>query len=173
MYVLRSINPQNGIMREFKLKADEPVIIGRLSLDLVPQYLKTFSKMDESTDLNKRLSDDIQRAAYFITMGDCNIPSQYISRLHCMIFPDENAKIIDLYSRNGTVIAAPGSGLALAPGRKTDLRPNDIISLAKGWAIFQYLKSDEASSQRADREIEEADLPFEPIQPKYPPRIGG
>lgn len=74
-----------------------------------------------------------------ITPEECKIQSDPISRVHCMIFPGDDAKILDLFSTNRTAIASLGGGMILDPGRKTDLRPGDIILLAKGTAIFQYL----------------------------------
>jgi len=56
-----------------------------------------------------------------------------------MVFPGKKAKILDLYSSNGTVLANIRGGVKFLPGRIMDLTPGDFILLAKGIAIFQYL----------------------------------
>ena len=70
-----------------------------------------------------------------------------------MIFPGQKAKILDLCSTNGTVLANIDGGIELKPGRRMELQHNSIILLAKGAAIFQYLSFDD--SEKDDMESEE------------------
>lgn len=138
MYILRSIDPRLGFMKDFRLQVDELVLIGKLPLEIILNYPGQLLRHAPSQEV-KYLSDYIRCTKRLITPEECKIPSDPISRLHCMIFPGEDAKILDLFSTNRTAIASLGGGMILDPGRKTDLRPDDIILLAKGTAIFQYL----------------------------------
>ena len=138
MYILRSIDPKSGYIKDFKLEVDEPILIGRLPLEIILEYPNVFLKDAPEPEI-KHLSDYIRSTKRLITPEECEIHSDPISRVHCMIFPGDDAKILDLFSTNRTAIANLGGGMMLEPGRKTDLRPGDIILLAKGTAIFQYL----------------------------------
>ena len=141
MYILRSINPHNGYMKEFQLKENEPVLIGRSSHEMVQEYPEGF--LGGIPDgAKEQIFDDIKRVKYSITMKICKIDFGVISRLHCIIFPGKNAQILDLFSTNRTAIARLSGGLILDPGKKTDLLTNDIIILARGSAILQYLIDD-------------------------------
>lgn len=141
MYILRSIDPRFGFMRDFKLEVDELVLIGKLPLEIILNYPDQFLRHAPGQEV-EYLSDYIRSTKRLITPEECKIHSDSISRVHCMIFPGDDAKILDLFSTNRTAIASLGGGMILDPGRKTDLRPGDIILLAKGTAIFQYLGPD-------------------------------
>ena len=138
MYILRSIDPRGGFMRDFKLEVDELVLIGKLPLEIILNYPDQFLRHAPGQEV-KYLSEYIRSTKRLITPEECKIHSDPISRVHCMIFPGDNAKILDLFSTNQTAIASLGGGFALDPGRKTNLMSGDIILLAKGTGIFQYL----------------------------------
>ena len=142
MNILKSLNPRTGFTREFELEAGRPVILGTLSLEKIFSGLRAILKRVPD-DLKKQVNMDIDGASRSITMGDCSIDPKYISRAHCIIFPGEGAKIMDLASTNGTRIAGRGGGTKLDPGRKIQLNPGDIIILANGLALFHYLERDE------------------------------
>ena len=146
-YILRSIDPWSGFMKEFELKVDEPVLIGRMPLDIILEYPEGFLKHAPDPEV-KHLSDFIKSTKRIIKPEECKIRGSQISRVHCMIFPTEKAKILDLYSTNGTVLANIGGGMKLVPGRGTDLTTGDIILLAKGIAIFRYLGPDNVIEER-------------------------
>jgi hypothetical protein len=140
MRILRSINPLNGYMREFPLKDDEPILLGTLSLERVLRNLNVILDNVPGV-LKKRIVEYIGRARHSIEMGNCKIDYKYISWAHCMIFPEQNPQIVDLFSKNGTRIAGLAGGVPLDPGRKTDLKSDDIILLAAVRAVFQYHES--------------------------------
>jgi hypothetical protein len=140
MRILRSINPLNGYMKEFPLNDHEPILLGTLSLERVLRNLNAILDNVPGV-LKKQIGEYIGRAKRAIEMGSCKIDYKYISRAHCMIFPEQNPQIVDLFSKNGTRIAGLDGGVPLDPGRKTNLKPDDIILLAAGRAIFQYYES--------------------------------
>ena len=140
-YILRSIDPWSGFMKEFELKVDEPVLIGRMPLDIILEHAEGFLKHAPDPEV-KHLSDFIRSTKRIIKPEECKIRGSQISRVHCMIFPTEKAKILDLYSTNGTVLANIDGGIKLKPGRRTELQHNAIILLGKGAAIFQYFSFD-------------------------------
>ena len=151
-YILRSIDPWSGFMKDFKLEPDEPVLIGRMSLKIVLEFPKGFLKHAPESEV-EHLSDYIKSTKRLIKPEECKIRGNPISRMHCMIFPAQEAKILDLYSTNGTVLANIDGGIKLKPGRRMELQHNSIILLAKGAAIFQYFSFDD--SERDDLESEE------------------
>jgi len=128
-------------MKDFKVGGDEQVLIGKLPLDIILEYPDQFLRHAPGPEI-EYLSDYIRSTRRLITPEECKFNSNPISRLHCMIFPGDDAKILDLFSTNTTSIARLGGGMIVDPGTKTDLRPYDIILLAKGTAMFQYLGSD-------------------------------
>lgn len=138
MYILRSIDPKSGYIKDFKLEVDEPILIGRLPLEIILEYPDVFLKDAPEPEI-KHLSDYIRSTKRLITLEECGINNNSISRVHCMIFPGEESKILDLYSTNGTIIADVGGGIKLESGRRTEIKPNTTILLAQGAAIFQYL----------------------------------
>lgn len=141
MHTLRSIDPKSGFIKDFKLEVDEPVLIGRLSLEIILEYPDVFLKDAPEQEI-KHLSDYIRSTKRLITLEECNIHNNSISRVHCMIFPREESKILDLYSTNGTILANAGGGMELEPGRRTEIKHNTTILLAQGAAIFQYFSFD-------------------------------
>jgi hypothetical protein len=144
-------------MREFRFKEDSPVLIGRIPTGKLVDHLDSLvGKVPE--EFKEQVSEDIKGARYVITMKDCNIGHKPISRAHCIIFPGKKAQISDLFSTNGTIIASPKAGVMLDPGRKTDLMPNDIILLARGMAIFQYLVPG-TSAEAGRNEMVKDDMP--------------
>ena len=151
-YILRSIDPWSGFMKDFKLEPDEPVLIGRMSLKIVLEFPEGFLINAPKAEI-EHLSDYIKSTKRLIKPEECKIRGNPISRVHCMIFPTEKSKILDLYSTNGTVLANIGGGIQLEPGKRTDLQHNTIILLAKGSAILQYFSFDE--SEGDDLESEE------------------
>jgi len=151
-YILRSIDPWSGFMKDFELKVDDPVILGRMSLKIILEFPEGFLKHAPDEEI-EHLSDIIKSTKRLIKMEECKIRGNPISRMHCMIFPAPKAKILDLYSTNGTVLANVGGGIQLEPGKRTELQHNTIILLAKGSAIFQYFSFDD--SERDDLESEE------------------
>ena len=151
-YILRSIDPWSGFMKDFILKPDEPVLIGRMSLQIVLDFPEGFLINAPKAEI-EHLSNYIKSTKRLIKPEDCKIRSNPISRIHCMIFPGQNAKILDLYSTNGTVLANLRGGIQLKPGKETDLQHNNIILLARGSAIFQYFSFHE--SEGDDLETEE------------------
>ena len=137
MRTLRYIDPQTGYMKEFKLEDDKPCIIGKLPLEKVFQNLRVILR--KIPDTHKRLiSGYIGCAKNSIDMENCKMHSKYISRAHYMIFPGDSVQIIDLFSQNGTKIATLGGGISLVPGRKTNLKNDNIIIIANGQAFFHY-----------------------------------
>jgi len=141
MYTLRSIDPNSGFMKDFKLEAGEPVLIGRLPLEIILEYPDVFLKDAPEPEI-KHLSDYIRSTKRLITLEECNIHSNSISKVHCMIFPGEESKILDLYSTNGTILANAGGGIKLESGRRTEIQHDITILLAQGAAIFQYFSFD-------------------------------
>lgn len=140
MYLLKSLNPRTGFIREFELDVGKPVIIGTLPVDKILRGMREiFKKVPD--DLKRQIYDDVDSASRSITMQECKISHQYISRAHFMVFPGDQGEIMDLGSTNGTKIAGPGGGTRLDPGRRKSLKPGDIIILANGLAIFHYLKA--------------------------------
>jgi hypothetical protein len=138
MYRLRSIDPVSGFAKDFDLEEDGPVLIGRLSAEGVREHLKSLIN-DVPSEQKDVLSDDIGNVRYTITMRECKIEPKTVSRVHCMIFPGGRARIVDLFSTNGTVIARKDAGIALKPGELTDLFSGDLILLARGRALFHYI----------------------------------
>jgi hypothetical protein len=141
MYTLRSIDPKSGYMKDFKLEVDEPVLIGRVPLEIILEYPDLFLKDAPEPEI-KHLSDYIKSTKRLITLEECDIHDNSISRVHCMIFPGEELKILDLYSTNGTILANIGGGMELEPGKRTEIQHNTTILLAQGAAIFQYFSFD-------------------------------
>ncbi|MBN2123350.1 MAG: FHA domain-containing protein [Deltaproteobacteria bacterium] len=110
---------------------------------------------------------EVLRVRGSITMRECGIDHRPISRLHCIVFPGKNAKVMDLFSTNGTAIARLGGGGGiLEPGIRVDLYPGDILLLAKGLALFQYLAVAEEEGKPPDEE--NGVLPFGTVSPRYP-----
>ncbi|MBN1104891.1 MAG: FHA domain-containing protein, partial [Deltaproteobacteria bacterium] len=138
MYRLRSIDPLSGFARDFDLEEDGPVLIGRLSADGVREHLKSLIN-DVPSEQKDVISEDIENVRYTITMKECKIEPRTVSRVHCMIFPGGQARIVDLFSTNGTVIARKDAGISLNPGELTDLFPGDLILLSRGRALFHYI----------------------------------
>jgi hypothetical protein len=137
MYRLRSIDPVSGYVRQFDLKDDGPLLIGRLSAEGAIESLPVLlSKAPEP--FKQATSDLIRSTRYTITMQECRIDHRRISRAHCMVFPGPQFQIVDLFSTNGTVLAREEAGIVLVPTEMTDLRPGDLILLAKGTALFEY-----------------------------------
>jgi len=137
MQVLTSINPRTGFMKEFRID-EEPCVIGNLPLEEILRDLREISKKFPDKQ-KRRLIEWIDSAGTSIDMRSCQMESRYISRIHCMIFPGKRARLMDLFSKNGTKIARVGGGIRVEPGKKIDLRPDDIIILAEGHAFFQYV----------------------------------
>ena len=123
------------------MEVDEPVLIGRLPLEIILEYPDVFLKDAPEPEI-KHLSDYIRSTKRLITLEECDIHNNSISRVHCMIFPGEETKILDLYSTNGTILANAGGGIKLEAGRRTEIQPNTTILLAQGAAIFQYFSFD-------------------------------
>ncbi|MFC1821300.1 hypothetical protein ACFL9T_01235 [Thermodesulfobacteriota bacterium] len=168
MSILRSINPTTGYMQDFQIKADEPILLGTLNLDRALKNLDAIL-VHVPAMFKTRIREYIERAKFSIEMEICKISYKYISRAHCMVFPGETPQIVDLFSKNGTRIAGLDGGIPLDPGRKTDLKPDDIVLLASGRAVFQYIHPQVEhegdainrvlTEDTAVREILEADLP--------------
>lgn len=159
MYRLRSINPRTGYIKEFDAGAGGPVLIGRIPLEKVFENIDILIE-NIPDEFKQKILEDIRNIEFAITMADCKISYEPISRFHCLIFPGDDAKITDLFSTNGTVIGSIGGGLTVNPGRDMDLKRNDIILLANGSAIFQYLGSCETDENHQP--------PREKVIPKYP-----
>ena len=167
MSILRSINPTTGYMQDFPLQADEPILLGTLSIEKVRKNLEAILGHVPAM-FKKRIREYLEQAKCSIEMENCKISHKYISRAHCMVFPGQVPQIVDLFSKNGTRIAGLGGGVPLDPGKKTDLKPGDIVFLASGRAVFQYFdatveKADEAlegllAEDTAVREIHGADM---------------
>lgn len=138
MYRLRSIDPVSGFTKYFDLKEDGPVLLGRLSIEGVHEHLESLIDNIPS-EQKETFSEDMTDVKYTITMRECKIDPKTISRVHCMIFPGGQAQIVDLFSTNGTIIARKDAGIALNPGELTDLCSGDLIILARGRALFQYI----------------------------------
>ena len=120
------------------MEVDELVLIGKLPLEIILNYPGQFLRNAPGPEV-EYLSDYIRGTKRLITPEECKVHGDPISRVHCMIFPGDDAKILDLFSTNRTAIAHLEGGVTLDPGRKMDLRSGDIILLARGTAIFQYL----------------------------------
>ena len=75
------------------MEVDELVLIGKLPLEIILNYPDQFLRHAPCPEV-EYLSDYIRSTKRLITPEECKIHSDPISRVHCMIFPGDDAKLL-------------------------------------------------------------------------------
>ena len=153
MFVLKCLNPITGYLKEFAYREEGPVLIGRMAPERALNEFEAVSK-NVPEYFHGELREYLESARYSINMENCRLDKKYISRVHCIILPGEDSLAVDLFSKNGTVIAGPNGGMHINAGVKAKLGPEECIILAKGRTVFQFMYSENNRPLAIEREDE-------------------
>ena len=150
MVVLKCLNPITGYLKEFTYNDDGPVLIGRMPPEMALNEFEAVSK-NVPKYFHRELRAYLKSARHSINMENYKFDKKYVSRVHCSILPGKSSLVVDLFSKNGTVIASPDGGEHISAGVKSEVKPEECIILAKGKIVFQFMYSENSRPLEVER----------------------